>query len=36
MEAENAAKKHLRGATEGSLIPCIRARLFLTRFQPGM
>ncbi len=28
MEAENVAKKHLRGATEGSLIPYIRARLF--------
>ena len=25
MEAENVAKKHLRGATEGSQIPCICA-----------
>ena len=28
MEAENVAKKHLRGASVASLIPCIRARLF--------
>ena len=28
MEAENVAKKHLRGASVASLIPYIRVRLF--------